>query len=227
MTTAAPAPQPVAAVVVAAGSGVRLGAGKPKAFCEVAGATLLEHAVRRLHESAIRDVVVVAPADLLDRARALLPATVTVVAGGATRQASVDAGLRGLPSAPEFVLVHDVARAFVPVAVVARVVAALQAGADAVIPVLPVTDTLTAVDADGAVLGTVDRAPLRAVQTPQGFRFDALVAAHRAATGVDHTDDASLVERHGGRVVAVEGAEEAFKVTRPLDLVLAEAVARR
>lgn len=121
---------------------------------------------------------------------------------------------------------HDVARAFVPVDVVDRVIDALDNGADAVIPVLPVVDTLTAVDADGAVLGTVDRAPLRTVQTPQGFRLAALVAAHAAAVDVEHTDDASVVERGGGRVVAVEGSELAFKVTRPLDLLLAEAVAR-
>lgn len=216
----------VAAIVVAAGDGVRLGAGKPKAFCEISGSTLLEHAVRRLLAvPRIEAVVVVAPPTALDSAASLLPATVTVVPGGATRQRSVSAGLAALPPT-DFVLVHDVARAFVPTDVVERVIGALDNGADAVIPVLPVVDTLTAVDASGAVLGTVDRGPLRSVQTPQGFRTAALVDAHAAAADDAHTDDASVVERHGGTVVAVEGSELAFKVTRPLDLVLAEAVAR-
>ncbi len=217
----------VGAVVVAAGEGVRLGAGTPKAFCEIAGSTLLEHAISRLSAvSRIAHVVVVAHPSGVEHATSLLPATVTVVPGGATRQRSVTAGLAALPADLDFVLVHDVARAFVPVDVVERVIGALDNGADAVIPVLPVVDTLTAVDAAGSVLGTVDRTPLRAVQTPQGFRLSALVAAHAAATDVEHTDDASVVERHGGRVVAVEGSELAFKVTRPLDLALAEVVAR-
>ena len=218
----------VGAVVVAAGDGVRLGAGKPKAFCEVAGSTLVEHAIARLTAvPRVTSLVVVAPPALVADTASLLPATVVVVPGGATRQQSVSLGLAALPDGVDLVLVHDVARAFVPVDVVDRVIDALDDGADAVIPVLPVVDTLTAVDASGVVLGTVDRAPLRAVQTPQGFRLSSLLAAHAAATDHDHTDDASLVERHGGTVVAVDGSELAFKITRPLDLALAEAVATR
>ncbi|MHA3700775.1 2-C-methyl-D-erythritol 4-phosphate cytidylyltransferase [Jatrophihabitans sp. YIM 134969] len=212
---------------MAAGDGIRLGAGKPKAFCEIAGSTLLEHAVSRLASVArVSEVVVVAHPTGVDLAVSLLPATVAVVAGGATRQQSVSAGLFALVDPPDFVLVHDVARAFTPSDVVDRVIGALDNGADAVIPVLPVVDTLTSVDDTGAVLGTVDRSSLRAVQTPQGFRYTALVEAHAAAEGVEHTDDASVVERHGGTVVAVDGSELAFKVTRPLDLALAEVVAR-
>lgn len=218
----------VGAVVVAAGDGVRLGAGIPKAFCEVAGSTLLEHAISRMTQvSRITSIVVVAPPTAVDTATSLLPATVAVVPGGSTRQGSVAAGLAALPAHLEFVLVHDVARAFVPADAVERVIDALVNGADAVIPVLPVVDTLTRVDPAGAVLGTVDRSSMRIVQTPQGFRLAALVAAHEAATGLDHTDDASVVERHGGKVVAVEGSELAFKITRPLDLAVAETVAAR
>lgn len=190
----------------------------------MAGRTLLEHAVERLAgHPRITALVVVAPADHLARARLLAP-TAVVVAGGATRQASVAAGLAALAVAPDLVLVHDVARAFVPPEVIDRVVAALEFGADAVVPVLPVVDTITTVSPSGEVLGTVDRSGLRTVQTPQGFRFPALQAAHAGAASLDHTDDASLVERHGGRVVAVVGSELAFKVTSPLDLRLAEAV---
>lgn len=224
--TAATGQLTVAAVIVAAGDGVRLGAGRPKAFCVVAGATLLEHAVSRLRvHSRIAEFVIVVPPDWLNRARSLVASEVGVVGGGTTRQQSVAAGLRALSSNPQLVLVHDVARAFVPSVVVERVLAALDDGADAAIPVIPVIDTLTSVSATGEVLGTVDRKPLRAVQTPQGFRFAQLIAAHAAASDLEHTDDASMVERQGGQVVAVEGSELAFKITRPLDLQLAEIVA--
>ena len=104
--------------------------------------------------------------------------------------------------------------------------AALAGGADAVIPALPVTDTVKRVDAAEQVVETVDRSVLRAVQTPQGFRRDVLEQAHAApgADALEATDDAGLVERIGRPVLVVPGSEEAFKVTRPLDLVLAEAV---
>jgi 2-C-methyl-D-erythritol 4-phosphate cytidylyltransferase len=148
------------------------------------------------------------------------------VAGGSTRQGSVGRGLVALADDVEAVLVHDVARAFVPRALIARVARALDGGADAVVPTLPVTDTLRSVGPDG-VGPTVDRAGLVAVQTPQGFRRSVLVAAHeagRVAGRGEATDDASLVEALGVKVVAVPGAPEAFKVTVPLDLRLAEAV---
>jgi 2-C-methyl-D-erythritol 4-phosphate cytidylyltransferase len=210
----------VAAVLVAGGSGSRLGADVPKAFVRVGGRTLLEHAAARF---AAYPSVVVAPADWLDAARELVECP--VVAGGATRQESVDAGLRALPGSAPYVLVHDVARPFVPAAVIERVLAALD-GADAAIPALPVTDTVKRV-AGSAVVATVDRTELVAVQTPQGFRRDVLVAAHAVAGGSAATDDAALVEAFGGRVVVVDGAPEAFKVTTPWDLLLAEAVASR
>jgi len=122
--------------------------------------------------------------------------------------------------------VHDAARCLTPPAAFEAVVVALRAGADAVVPVLPVDDTVKRVDGD-RVVETVDRSALRAVQTPQGFRRDVLWQAHAAAAGLRwHTDDAGLVEALGRTVVVVPGSEEAFKVTRPLDLLLAEAVLR-
>lgn len=215
----------VAAILVAAGDGRRLGADVPKAFCVVAGRTLLEHATERFRtHPAVRDVVVVAPAALLDAAAAQLPG-VHVVAGGSTRQESVDRGLSALAADVDAVLVHDVARPFVPAEVITRVVAALARGADAVIPVLPLADTVKRVTVSGAVLDTLDRSELRLVQTPQGFRRTVLAAAHAAAASTA-TDDAALVEAIGHDVVVVDGADESFKITRPWDLRLAEVVAQ-
>jgi len=216
----------VAAILVAAGSGQRLGAEVPKAFCLVRGRTLLEYAHERFSgHPLIRDVIVVAPAERVDEAKALTGAV--VVAGGATRQASVAIGLAALPADVDAVLVHDVARAFAPAAVIERVIAALGEGADAVIPARPVTDTVKRVDDARRVVQTIDRSSLVAVQTPQGFRRDVLEAAHAAAVSAQATDDAGLVEAYGGTVVVVDGADESFKITHPWDLVLAEAVAGR
>jgi 2-C-methyl-D-erythritol 4-phosphate cytidylyltransferase len=217
----------VGALVPAAGSGVRLGPGAPKALRLLAGAPLLLHAVRGLRRApVVGPVVVAAPAAEVDAVRSLLrELDVVVVAGGAERQDSVRAALAALPPEVELVLVHDAARCLTPVAVVERVVAALRDGAEAVVPVLPVADTVKQVEGD-RVVATVDRSGLRAVQTPQGFRRDVLERVHRS-TGPALTDDAGLVEAAGGRVTTVPGADEAFKVTRPLDLVLAEALLRQ
>jgi 2-C-methyl-D-erythritol 4-phosphate cytidylyltransferase len=223
---AAHGPRTVAAILVAAGSGQRLGAELPKAFVPVAGATLLEHATSRFGaHPGVGSVVVVAPGTYLDQAAALGGAVV-VVAGGDTRQASVAAGLAAVGAEVELVLVHDVARPFVPDDVIDAVLAALRGGADAVIPVVPIHDTVRRVGADGALAGVVDRSALVAVQTPQGFRRSVLAAAHARAGQSAATDDAGLVEAMGGRVIAVPGAEESFKITTPLDLARAEAVAR-
>ncbi|WP_406813855.1 2-C-methyl-D-erythritol 4-phosphate cytidylyltransferase [Mycobacterium sp. M23085] len=227
----------VVAVVPAAGSGQRLAAGIPKAFCLVDGRTLLQRAVAGLLDSGVVDQVVVAvPAGRIDEANQVLDGHVgagrtTVVAGGPDRTESVKLALAALPlAAPEFVLVHDAARALTPPALVTRVVAALRAGHDAVVPGLRLHDTIKAVDANGVVLGTPERAGLRAVQTPQGFATDLLLrayGAYQAGGGAGFTDDASLVEHVGGRVQVVDGDPLAFKITTQLDLLLAETVVRR
>ncbi len=214
-----PTPVPgVGLVVVAAGRGERLGAGRPKALVEVAGRPLLVWALEGAAAAGLVDVVVVAPPDALDEVRALAPGA-AVVAGGATRQASVAAGLAALPPG-ELVLVHDAARAFVPPSVFADVVAALRVGEQAVVPALAPADTLRHLED-----GPLDRARVVAVQTPQGFTREALVRAH-ATADPSATDDAGLVERLGVHVHVVPGSEEGFKVTRPLDVLLAEALLR-
>ncbi|WP_327033681.1 2-C-methyl-D-erythritol 4-phosphate cytidylyltransferase [Micromonospora ureilytica] len=214
----------VAVLVPAAGAGVRLGPGRPKALRLLAGEPLLVHAVRRLAAApSVHTIVVAAPAAEVQAVRELLApvAPVIVVPGGAERQASVAAALAAVPTGPTIVLVHDAARALTPPELVESVAAAVRGGLDAVIPVLPVVDTIKEVGADEVVLGTVDRSALRAVQTPQGFRRAVLSAAH-AAAGDSLTDDAGLVEKQGVAVSCVPGSEYAVKITRPFDLALAE-----
>ena len=270
----------VVAVLTAAGAGTRLGAGGPKALVEVGGRSLLRRAAQGLADSGVVDhLVVTAPGEHVERFAAELAGLagagvgIRVVAGSsASRQASVALGLKAaLEACPRaaVVLVHDAARALTPPETVRRVVAAVRAGHDAVVPALAVTDTVKEVapvgpagSGDGGVgpvgpgdgvgpvgpgggaaappaaradvevvVGTPDRSRLRAVQTPQGFAVAALVRAHElgAARGADEalaaSDDASLVEAAGGRVVVVEGDPLALKVTTPLDLALAELLA--
>lgn len=224
-----------AAIIPAAGSGQRLGAGIPKALVTVAGRPLLGHAVAAvLAGGHVGGVVLVAPPGLEEEVAAVGAAAaggvpVTVVPGGTTRDQSVAAGLAAVGGDVRFVLVHDAARALVPEPVVAAVVAALLAGAQAVVPGLPVTDTIRAVDADGRSR-TLDRAALRAVQTPQGFPLSVLRAAHefrRAHPDLAVTDDAGLAEALGVAVTLVPGDPQAMKVTTGLDLALAEVILRR
>ncbi len=217
-----------AVLVAAAGAGVRLGPGAPKALRELAGESLLVHAVRRLFATPdIGCVVVAAPPGEVDHVRKLLGDRPIVVAGGETRQESVARALDAVPEEYKIILVHDAARALTPPALIARVAAAVRGGAQAVVPVLPVVDTVKRVDAQGEVLATIDRAELRTAQTPQGFRRDVLVDAHQQARTIGAvSDDAGLVERSGGRVVTVPGDELAMKITRPLDLKIAESMLR-
>ena len=218
----------VVAVVPAAGSGERLAAGVPKAFYQLEGHTLVERAVDGLLDSGVVGTVVVAvPPGRADEAKLNLGDKATVVAGGANRTESVRLALAVLAGNPDFVLVHDAARALTPPALVVRVVDALRAGHDAVVPALPLSDTIKAVDANGVVLGTPERAGLRAVQTPQGFATDLLLRAYERAGTADFTDDASLVEHLGGQVQVVDGDPLAFKITTQLDLLLAQAIVRR
>ena len=230
-------PARTAALVPAAGRGERLGPGAPKALREIGGEPILVHAVRGLLASGRVDLVVVAapPSEEgvaeVRRMLAGLGGRIRIVPGGSTRQQSVALALAAVPEGEyEVVLVHDAARALTPPAVIASVVEAVLAGQGAVIPVLPVADTIKSalVDETGAtsVGRTVDRSGLRAVQTPQGFRREVLARAH-AAAGHDATDDAGLVESLGESVGMIPGHVEAFKVTTPFDLVLAEAVLAR
>lgn len=212
------------AIVPAAGSGERLAAGVPKAFVQLTGQTLIERTLDGLRASGVVDGLVVAvPADRMGAAALILGEDVTVVAGGADRTQSVRNALAAAGDA-DFVLVHDAARPLTPPALIARVVAALNAGHTAVVPVLPLADTVKAVDANGVVLGTPERAGLRAVQTPQGFATATLLRAYERAGAAGVTDDASLVENIGGQVQTVEGDPLAFKITTQLDLRLAQAV---
>ena len=212
------------AVVPAAGSGERLGAGIPKAFVDLGGRTMLELAVDGLLGSGVIDHVVVAvPADRVVQTTGLLGDRASVVEGGPERRDTVRMALDAAGD-PEFIVVHDAARPLTPAAQIQRVVAALRDGMRAVIPVLPVVDTIKAVDANGVVLGTPERAGLRAVQTPQGFETDLLRRAYQRSGSFAVTDDASLVENLGIPVHTVVGDPLAFKVTTALDLQLARAV---
>ncbi len=220
----------ITAIVPAAGSGQRLGADLPKALVQVAGRPLLAHAVAALtRHPRVTRVIVAAPADMVAEVAGVLAgnesgAAIAVVPGGADRSASVRAALARVDTDCRHVLVHDAARPFVPLDMIDRVVSALDGGALAVVPVLPVTDTIKTVDATGTVTHTPDRDTLRAVQTPQGFDVGTLRAAHTAPDATA-TDDAALVERLGVPVVTVPGDPAALKVTVPADLARVEALA--
>jgi 2-C-methyl-D-erythritol 4-phosphate cytidylyltransferase len=220
----------VVALVAAAGRGTRLGADLPKALVPVLGESLLLRAVRGLLDSdCVQHVVVAAPSDdvaaVVAEVASLRP-SVHVVPGGSDRTDSVRRALaeaeRVVPDVG-VVLVHDAARAFTPVSVIRDVVRAVQEGASAVIPVLPVSDTIKRVDGSENVSATVDRSDLRAVQTPQGFAIDVLRQAH-ARAGDTATDDAGLVERMGHTVTTVRGHPHALKITTAFDLAIAESV---
>jgi len=188
---------------------------------------LLEHAVRRAFAAPeVAHVVVVAPASHLEEAgaiasRAVRPADVDVVAGGVERTDSVAAGLRALRSDDGIVLVHDAARALAPASLFSRLVREVRNGHPAVVPGMPVSDTIKQVDPTGRVVATPDRAALRAIQTPQAFLREVLEHAHTRATGSHATDDAALVERVGGHVRVVDGDPMAFKITTADDLAAA------
>lgn len=240
-----------AVVVVAAGSGERLGYGMPKAKVPLGGDAILTHALRGVALAGVARQICIAVPKGDDELRALCDEftaevneelgdqapEVTVVDGGSSRSDSVRSALAGLVHGIEFVLVHDAARALAPEAVFHRVAAALASGAKAVIPAIPVVDTVKTVapttgdDATIApelVTGTAPREELRGVQTPQGFELATLLRAHEAAADFTAaqaaaiTDDAMLVEMLGVPVHAVRGASQSLKITTPLDLILAE-----
>lgn len=221
----------VAAVIVAAGRGRRAGAADvPKQFRPVGGETLLRRTLTRfagVPELTVVQTVIHADDDALYRAAAAGFALPPPVHGGATRQASVRAGLEALVAqAPDIVLIHDAARPFASAALIARAIdAARKSGA--AIPGLPVTDTIKRVDSHGLVGETLDRAALRAVQTPQAFAFAPLLEAHRRALREkrdDFTDDAAIAEWAGMQVTVFEGESGNIKITNPEDFMRAEAM---
>lgn len=221
-----------AVILVAAGSGTRLAAGMPKAFVGIDEHTMLRHALEAVLSGPEAQVVIVAPTgregDALTDALAAAGSRrnlVSVVTGGASRQASVAAGLHAVWADVQTVLVHDAARALTPPAVFERVIAALADGRAGAIPVLPVVDTIKRVD--GALItAALDRSELAAAQTPQGFRRDVLDAAY-AVAAEEFTDDAALVAAAGHDVAVVPGDALAFKITTPEDLERARSIVAR
>ena len=201
------------AIVVAGGSGERFG--QRKQYLPLAGERVLDWALRSAAEST-DGVVLVVPADAVSDPE---PLATVVVSGGASRSASVRAGLAAVPADAETIVVHDAARPVPMPGIWERVLAAVDDGADAAVPAVPLSDTLREVDG-----GTVDRTQFVAVQTPQAFRAGRLRDAH--ATDPEGTDDASLVEAAGGRVVVVDGDPANIKITTPIDLSLAELLCR-
>lgn len=219
----------IAVIVVAAGSGTRLGHVEPKAFVPLGSGTVLSVAVDSvLGMRETPHLVLVVPGERIESTRARFApiaaastAALDVVSGGATRQESVANGLAVLPAGVDVVLVHDAARALAPGLLFDEVVGAVRARRRGIVPALDVVDTVKRVSDDGRVLETVDRSSLRAVQTPQGFPRASLDHAYATAHG-EFTDDAALVASSGLVVDAVPGDVRAFKITVPADLHRAE-----
>lgn len=213
------------AILVAAGSGERLGAGRPKAFVALGHRVLLAESLERLDRSEWIDAVVVAvPAEWEDAAIALAEELVAskvaaVVAGGATRAESVRAALAQIPDEALVVIVHDAARPLIDEAVIERVLLPLGEGYDGVVPGLPLADTIKRVE-EGLVVETVDRSDLVTVQTPQAFTASTLRLAYAGDDPVAATDCASLVEERGGRIRVVDGDVRLLKITTKADLAL-------
>ncbi|MCK9919370.1 bifunctional 2-C-methyl-D-erythritol 4-phosphate cytidylyltransferase/2-C-methyl-D-erythritol 2,4-cyclodiphosphate synthase [Microbacteriaceae bacterium K1510] len=223
----------IAAVVVAAGSGIRAGGDRPKQFRTIGGETVLRRTLSTLLDVPALSVIqpVIRPEDqahFADATASLSNSTLLPpVAGGATRQASVRAGLEALASqAPDMVLIHDAARPFASSALIERAIAAV-AKTGAAIPGVAVTDTIKSIDSRGLVGETLDRSTLRAIQTPQAFAFAPLLEAHRRAQREgrdDFTDDAALAEWVGMQVVVFEGEASNIKITHPEDFMRAESM---
>ena len=200
-------------VVVAAGSGTRFGG--PKQYELLGSSRLVDRSVATASRAADHVVLVVAPDDLDDvRTQFHAHPSVTVAAGGSTRSASVRGGLAVIPNDAEVIVVHDAARPLASDDLFARVIAAVRAGADAAVPGIAVADTLRR-----RAGGVVDREGVVAVQTPQAFRADALRTAHADEPAA--SDDATLVEAIGGKVVIVSGETTNFKITTSHDLMVA------
>jgi len=209
----------VAVIIPAGGSGERLGAKIPKALVQLAGKTLIEHAVANMAPIA-NQIIVAAPAGYEEQFQNLLGSEVTVVTGGLTRTLSVKKALALVEKENNFILVHDAARALASTDLAMRVIDSLRAGEKAVIPGMPVVDTIKRVDADNYVTKTPTRSKLRQIQTPQGFTRKLLQKAHTSPDDV--TDDAGLVEDRGVDVKVIAGEERALKITTMSDLAIAQ-----
>ena len=220
----------IAGIIVAAGKGTRLGdsivgGAGPKALRMLAGKTLVRWSAERLVAGGVNKLIVVcAPENRQQFQQSLtgLEADLTLCDGGQTRQVSVSNGLAQLPQGCQVVLVHDAARPLVPPALVKRVIAAVVSGAEVVVPVVPVADTIRQLTVYGSRV--VDRSRLRGVQTPQGFCPKVLVDSHNKAGTKDLTDDAGVCEAAGYNVTMVAGDSAAMKITTPNDFVVAEAL---
>lgn len=224
----------IAVVVLAAGTGVRLGSSEPKAFVSVGGRTILARALEPVFAMRQRpQVIVTAPHSYVPLARQVAEQVpggsdidLTVIAGGETRQQSVSIALTLLHDDVEVVLIHDAARPLTPSVIFDSIAAEVGDTGVGVIPGLPVTDTIKKIDEDGVVVQTIDRTELTAIQTPQGFPRAQLVEAHQAASG-DYTDDAALVASKGYPVSVIAGDQLGFKITTAWELRQAESMLAR
>ena len=211
-----PARPHVWSIVVAAGSGLRFG--ERKQFASLRGVSVLQRSVAAA--AAVSDgIVIVVPADATSTPGVSTAVTseVLTVAGGPTRAASVRAGLARIPEECDVILVHDAARPLATADLFSAVAEAVVAGADAVVPGVPIADTVRHLD-----VGAIDRSALVAVQTPQGFRADVLRRAHESGAGA--TDDATLAELAGATITVIEGEPSNRKITDRIDLIAAEAI---
>lgn len=224
----------VAVIVLAAGTGVRLGHDDPKAFVDLGGQPILARALQPVFAMQERpQVIVTAPHAYVPMARQVAMSVrgydridLRVIAGGETRQLSVAAALRELGDGCEVVLVHDAARPLTPTVIFDSIASEVASTGVAVIPGLPVSDTIKRIDDDGVVMETINRTELAAVQTPQGFPRAQLEAAHAAAGG-EYTDDAALVAAAGHPVAVIAGDQLAFKITTAWELRQAETMLSR
>lgn len=207
-----------AAIIAGAGLGNRLGAKLPKALLQIEGISLVERAFTSLSK-VVDEIVITAPEGYAHEFRKIVGDSAKVITGGVLRSDSVKLAVAALSPSVEYVLVHDAARGLATSELAKRVLTELQSGASAVIPALPVVDTIKEVDEAGFVRTTPDRNALRAVQTPQGFALSVLKRAHEASE--DATDDAALVEALGIKVKTIPGEALAMKVTNPEDIALA------
>ena len=210
-----------AAIIAGAGLGNRLGANLPKALLQIDGITLVERAFTSL-SSVVDEIVITAPTGYETEFRKIVGESAKVITGGVLRSDSVRLALDSLSPSIEYVLVHDAARGLATPDVARRVLDALKAGESAVIPVLPVVDTIKEIDSAGYVRTTPDRSALRSIQTPQGFEVSVLRRAHEASE--DATDDAALVEALGIKVKTIDGEARALKITNPSDIATAHSL---